>query len=130
MGKAAASTVAPERIVAEAAEPIESIESVDLDPLLGRVGDARLGLIGEASHGTSEFYRMRQRITRDLIERAGFDFVAVEADWPDAPRIDRYVRSTEGPARRMEAFGRFPTWMWRNEEVLGSSNGCATVTGD
>ncbi len=105
-------------LVAQAAEPFQGIDGADLAPLLERIGDARLVLIGEASHGTSEFYRMRQRITAELIERKGFSFVAVEADWPDAARIDRYVRDLEHPMRQADIFGRFPTWMWRNHEVL------------
>ena len=78
-------------LVREAAEPIDGIDGVLVDALLERIGDARLVLIGEATHGTSEFYRMRARITRELIARRGFQFVAVEADWPDAARVDDYV---------------------------------------
>jgi erythromycin esterase-like protein/protein-L-isoaspartate O-methyltransferase len=106
------------RLVREAAEPIDDIETASVDALLERIGDARLVLLGEATHGTSEFYRMRARITRELIAKRGFQFVAVEADWPDAARIDDYVL---GGARRSKLeftpFARFPTWMWRNEEV-------------
>jgi protein-L-isoaspartate(D-aspartate) O-methyltransferase len=107
-------------LVAEATEPVPSIEEADLRPLLGRIGDATLVLIGEASHGTSEFYLMRARITRELIERGRIRFVALEADWPDAARVDRYVRWLDRPRRADErdAFRRFPTWMWRNQEVL------------
>ncbi|MDX1661788.1 MAG: protein-L-isoaspartate(D-aspartate) O-methyltransferase [Gemmatimonadota bacterium] len=105
----------PARIGA-AAEPIDSIEAADLDGLLDRIGDARVVLLGEATHGTSEFYRMRARITRELIERAGFGIVAAEADWPDASRIDHYVRHVDAPPSEWTAFSRFPTWMWRNEE--------------
>lgn len=83
-----------------------------------RFGDARVVLLGEATHGTSEFYRARAAITRRLIERHGFNIVAVEADWPDAARIDRYVRHHAPRPRRGESFARFPTWMWRNAEVL------------
>lgn len=79
--------------------------------------DARVVLIGEASHGTSEFYRARAAITRRLIERHGFTIVAAEADWPDAAKIDRYVRQQQPPAWVEEGFKRFPTWMWRNQEV-------------
>jgi protein-L-isoaspartate(D-aspartate) O-methyltransferase len=107
-------------LVRETAEPIDDIETASVDALLDRIGDAKLVLLGEASHGTSEFYRMRARITRELIARRGFQFVAVEADWPDAARIDDYVL---GGGRRSNVeftpFSRFPTWMWRNEEVLG-----------
>jgi protein-L-isoaspartate(D-aspartate) O-methyltransferase len=111
-------------LVAEATEPVPSIEDADLRPLLGRIGNATLVLIGEASHGTSEFYEMRARITRELIERGRIRFVALEADWPDAARIDRYVRRPDHPRRADErdAFRRFPTWMWRNEEVLAFVN--------
>lgn len=103
-------------LIRGAAEPIGSIETVDLQPLLERIGEARVVLIGEATHGTSEFYRMRQRITRELIEHRGFRIVAAEADWPDAARIDRYVRQLDAPAEEWTAFARFPTWMWRNHE--------------
>jgi protein-L-isoaspartate(D-aspartate) O-methyltransferase len=99
------------------ARPFRSIESVDLDPLLARMGDARLVLIGEATHGTSEFYEMRERISRALITDKNFSFVAIEGDWPDAARIDHYVRHSEIPASEWTAFARFPQWMWRNNEV-------------
>ncbi len=108
----------PERIAAEA-EPFDDIDSADLDGLIGRIGSARLVLIGEASHGTSEFYRMRQRVSRELIERHGFRFIAAEADWPDAAAIDAYIRAGPGaPHQPRQIFRRFPTWMWRNAEVL------------
>src|SRR5690606_35957527 len=80
------------RLVAREAEPFDEIDTADLGALLRRIGDARVVLLGEATHGTSEFYRMRQRITRALIEEEGFTVVAVEADWPDAERVDEYVR--------------------------------------
>lgn len=83
-----------------------------------RYGDAQVVLLGEATHGTSEFYRARAAITRRLIEQHGFTVVAVEADWPDAARIDGYVRHHAKRPRRGESFVRFPTWMWRNLEVL------------
>lgn len=91
----------------------------DYDPLLRMVGDRAFVLLGEATHGTHEFYAMRSEITRRLIEECGFDAVAVEADWPDAYRLNRYVLGT-GDASVGEAFGdfrRFPTWMWRNRPV-------------
>jgi erythromycin esterase-like protein len=82
-----------------------------------RYAEAQVVLLGEASHGTSEFYRARAAITRRLIEEHGFTIVAVEADWPDAARVDRYVRH-RGPGKYDEhSFARFPTWMWRNREV-------------
>ncbi|WP_404712620.1 erythromycin esterase family protein [Sphingomonas sp. MMS24-J13] len=83
-----------------------------------RFADARVVLLGEATHGTSEFYRARAAITRRLIERHGFSIVAVEADWPDAARIDDYVRHQAPRPRLGDPFVRFPTWMWRNAEVL------------
>ena len=81
-------------------------------------GEAQLVLLGEATHGTSEFYRARAAISRHLIQNHGFNIVAVEADWPDAARIDRYVRHAGKADGEREAFARFPTWMWRNEEML------------
>src|SRR6266566_3845663 len=83
-----------------------------------RFGDARVVLLGEATHGTSEFYRARAAITQRLIVDHGFNIVAVEADWPDAARIDRYVRHLAPAREARPAFQRFPSWMWRNEEVL------------
>lgn len=106
-------------LVRETAEPFSEIEGADLGPLIERLGDSRLVLIGEATHGTSEFYRMRIEITKQLIERGRCQFVAIEADWPDAARIDQYVRRLQPvDGHRWEAFSRFPTWMWRNQEVL------------
>ena len=98
-------------------ESFDDFETADLDPMMKRIGDARVVLIGEASHGTSEFYRMRARITRRLIEEKDFTIVAAEADWPDAARIDNYVRHRDVPPSEWEAFARFPVWMWRNEET-------------
>lgn len=103
--------------LADAAESFSSIETADLDPLMSRIGAARVVLLGEATHGTSEFYRMRERITRDLIVKKGFRFVAVEADWPDAARVDHYVRHFQYSPSEWTAFAKFPTWMWRNTEV-------------
>jgi protein-L-isoaspartate(D-aspartate) O-methyltransferase len=103
--------------IAGACEPFASIQAAQLDALLARIGNARIVLLGEASHGTSEFYRMRDRISRELIAKKGFRFVAIEGDWPDAARIDHYVRHMEYPPSEWTAFARFPTWMWRNNEV-------------
>ncbi len=83
-----------------------------------RFADARVVLLGEATHGTSEFYRARAAITQRLIATHGFTIVAVEADWPDAARIDRYARHLAPPTSARQTFERFPTWMWRNEEVM------------
>jgi erythromycin esterase-like protein len=93
----------------------------DYDELLGLVGDCSFVLIGEASHGTHEFYRERARITRRLVEEYGFTAVAAEADWPDAYRVNRYVMgmSLDGDAdAALSDFRRFPAWMWRNRDVL------------
>jgi protein-L-isoaspartate(D-aspartate) O-methyltransferase len=103
--------------IAGRAEEFDSIENAELDALLNRIGDARVVLIGEASHGTSEFYRMRARITRELIAKKNFSFVAIEGDWPDAARIDNYVRHFETAPSEWTAFARFPAWMWRNRET-------------
>lgn len=103
-------------LVREAAEPFADIESADLGSLLDRIGDARVVLLGESTHGTAEFYRMRARITRALIQR-GFDIVAVEADWPDAAAVDRWTRGLDPGPTASKAFTRFPAWMWRNRET-------------
>src|SRR5205807_9284418 len=90
----------------------------DYDPLMERIGEARFALLGEASHGTHEFYRERAEITKRLIEEKGFSGVAVEADWPDAYSVNRYVRGASDDVDAVEAlsdFRRFPTWMWRNK---------------
>jgi len=103
--------------IAASSEHFDAIDSADLDPLLRRIGDAQVVLLGEATHGTAEFYRMRARISRELIERKGFSCIAIEGDWPDAARIDHYVRHAETPPSEWTAFARFPVWMWRNREV-------------
>jgi erythromycin esterase len=106
--------------VGEAGSPLRG--DADLDPLLERIGDAHVVLLGEASHGTSEFYTWRDRISRRLIEEKGFSFIAVEGDWPDCHAVNRYVKG-KGEARAtardvLHAFERWPTWMWANEEVV------------
>ena len=103
--------------ISRTSEKFTSIESANLEPILRRIGDARVVLLGESTHGTSEFYRMRERITRELIEKKGFSFIAIEGDWPDAARIDHYVRHSKLPPSEWTAFARFPVWMWRNREV-------------
>jgi erythromycin esterase-like protein len=95
--------------------------TADYDPLLERIGEARFVLLGEASHGTHEFYRERAEITKRLIAEKAFTAVAVEADWPDAYRVTRYVRGGGDGKNAVDALGgfkRFPTWMWRNVDVL------------
>lgn len=100
--------------------PLEGKDS-DYLPALDLVGDAKLVLLGEASHGTHDFYQTRAEITRRLITEKGFNPVAVEADWPDAYRVNRYVRGNGEDAdadSALQGFERFPTWMWRNTVVL------------
>jgi protein-L-isoaspartate(D-aspartate) O-methyltransferase len=115
---AARTTSALSTLVREDAERLSGVETGAIDALLARASEARVVLLGEATHGTSEFYRMRSRVTRELITKHGFQFVAVEADWPDAARVDEYVL---GEKRRstheFKPFARFPTWMWRNSDV-------------
>jgi protein-L-isoaspartate(D-aspartate) O-methyltransferase len=108
------------QLVREVARPLASIEGARFDDLLERIGDARVVLIGEATHGTSEFYRARVELTKRLVRDRGFRIVAVEADWPDAAAVNRYVQTLRnGHAVAGEAFMRFPQWMWRNDETLG-----------
>src|SRR5947209_3354212 len=101
------------------ARPLQAAE--DLDPLLERIGDAHYVLLGEASHGTSEYYTWRATLSQRLIREKGFSFIAVEGDWPDCYRVNRYVKGYReaGSSARdvLHAFERWPTWMWANEEV-------------
>jgi erythromycin esterase len=94
----------------------------DLDPLMERIGDARYVLIGEASHGTHEYYAWRSALTRRLIQERGFSFVGVEGDWPDCYAVNRSVTHAPGapadPGEVLHGFARWPTWMWANREVL------------
>jgi erythromycin esterase-like protein len=97
--------------------------AADLDPLLDHIGAARYVLLGEASHGTHEFYAWRATISHRLVEEKGFSFIAVEGDWPDCYRVNRYAKGDDegGDNARdvLHAFERWPTWMWANEEVVG-----------
>jgi len=104
-------------LIAHAAEPLPDFDDSDFAAAFDRYKDCRIVLLGEASHGTAEFYRARAAITRRLIERHGFTIIAVEADWPDAAVVDRHVRHRPAPARSEPPFQRFPTWMWRNTDV-------------
>jgi erythromycin esterase-like protein/predicted phosphoribosyltransferase len=123
----------PERAAGQSAADAQLIEALrttvhpltgatqDFDPLMARIGDARFVLLGEASHGTHEFYSERAEITKRLIKEKHFVAVAVEADWPDAYRVNRYVRGVSNDIDATEAlseFRRFPTWMWRNLVVV------------
>ncbi|GAA4090605.1 erythromycin esterase family protein [Actinomadura miaoliensis] len=106
--------------VTRLALPIE--EETDLDPVLDRIGDARCVLLGEASHGTHEYYAWRAALTRRLIVERGFSFVAVEGDWPDCWRVHRSVTGAPGadgdPYAALDAYRRWPTWMWANHETV------------
>ena len=103
--------------IKEKAIPFSSINEYPLDNLLNRIGDAKVVLLGEASHGTSEFYLSRQAITKALIEKKGFNIVCAEADWSDVEQINAYVRDLNAK-RNWMPFNRFPQWMWKNKEVL------------
>ncbi|MFI4974941.1 MAG: erythromycin esterase family protein [Caulobacterales bacterium] len=100
-----------------AAESLPDIDDPGFAAAFDRYAGARVVLLGEASHGTSEFYRARAAITRRLVERHGFEIIAVEADWPDAAAIDRHVRLKPHQPMSVPPFSRFPTWMWRNSDV-------------
>lgn len=105
--------------IRNAAHPLHS--PADYTPLIDLIGDAHFVLIGEASHGTHDFYAERAEITKQLIQKKDFTAVAVEADWPDAYRVNRYVRGCSSDTSANEALGefqRFPNWMWRNTDVL------------
>jgi erythromycin esterase-like protein len=122
VGPAAAGAQGPTEVAVVRSEAMPVSDGVpDDDTLVDLVGDARFVLIGEASHGTQEFYAARARMTQRLVEEKGFCAVAAEADWPDAYRVDRYVLGRGDDATAEEAlrgFERFPTWMWRNTVVL------------
>src|SRR5205085_8510760 len=95
----------------------------DLDPLMARIDEARYVLLGEASHGTAEYYTWRARLSQRLIEEKGFSFIAVEGDWPDCYRVNRYVKgypdAGDSAHEVLHAFERWPTWMWANAEMVG-----------
>src|SRR5436305_11679039 len=97
-------------------------DASDLDPLLDRIGDARYVLLGEASHGTSEYYTWRAELSKRLIREKGFSFIAVEGDWPDCYRVNRYGKNYPNSGANahdvLHAFERWPTWMWANEEIV------------
>lgn len=117
----AAAHTSPKSLLKKSAHLLRDGEISDYDPLLDLIGDARFVLLGEASHGTHEFYRERAQITKRLITEKGFTAVAVEADFPDANRINRYVRGMGDDMDAIDSLGgfkRFPAWMWRNADVL------------
>ncbi|XVQ09864.1 erythromycin esterase family protein [Spirillospora sp. CA-255316] len=106
--------------VRESALPLEY--ETDLDPLMERIGDARCVLLGEASHGTHEYYAWRSALTRRLITERGFSFIAVEGDWPDCWEVNASVtrapHAPEDPRTVLDAYRRWPTWMWANQETV------------
>jgi len=107
-------------LVREIAQPLSG-DANDYDKLLELIGDARFVLLGEATHGTDEFYSERAAITKRLIAEKGFSVLAIEADWPDSTRVHRYVRGAMADAnadKALSGFRRFPTWMWRNTVVV------------
>jgi erythromycin esterase-like protein len=106
--------------IRQSAHPLTG-DAADFDPLLEMIGDSRFVLLGEATHGTHEFYRLRAQISKRLITDKGFTAVAVEADWPDAYRINQFIRfegADEDAVDALAGFQRFPAWMWRNADVL------------
>ena len=94
----------------------------DLKPLFDRIGDSRIVMLGEASHGTHEYYSWRAYISKKLIEEKGFSFIAVEGDWPDCYRLNRFIKGSEKAPEEayhvLQGFNRWPTWMWANWEVV------------
>src|SRR5437660_12423911 len=114
-------TIAPNRVFDSLKDILHALTGArgDYDPLMKLIGDARFVLLGEATHGTHEFYWTRAEITKRLIVEKGFVAVAVEADWPDAYRVNRYVRGSSDDATARDAlagFKRFPIGLWRNTE--------------
>src|SRR3954451_8866825 len=109
-----------DEVVHRIAHPLQT--QADLDPLLESIGDARFVLLGEATHGTSEYYRWRAQLSQRLILEKGFSFIAVEGDWPDCYRVNRYIKSYPGAGDSaqhvLDAFERWTTWMWPNWEVV------------
>jgi erythromycin esterase-like protein len=114
---------ASDRLVADLRAHSHPLRSpADLGPLLDRIGDARVVMLGEASHGTHEFYTWRAELSKRLIQEKGFGFISVEGDWPDCYRVNRYIKGyPRTPANARDAlatYRRWPTWMWANEEIV------------
>jgi erythromycin esterase-like protein len=109
------------KLLRQHAEPLPQPHEADFGACFDRFGNAKIVLLGEATHGTAEFYQARAAITQHLIEHHGFRIVAVEADWPDAAYIDRYIGHRAATPFPQDAFRRFPSWMWRNAEMLDFS---------
>lgn len=106
--------------ITEKCRPLQKIQ--DLDPLIDRIGNARIVMLGEASHGTHEYYNWRAEISKKLIEENGFNFIAVEGDWPDCYRVNRFIKGYENQDisafQVLQNFDRWPTWMWANWEMV------------
>lgn len=109
--------------IRQCAFPLNEME--DLAPLMKRIGDARIVMLGESSHGTSEYYSWRAYITQKLIKEKGFNLIAVEGDWPDCYRLNRYIKNYPGTGKNafevLKEFDRWPTWMWANWEIVALS---------
>jgi erythromycin esterase len=107
-------------VVQQIAHPLQT--EANLDPIMERIGNARFVLLGEATHGTSEYYLWRARLSQRLIQEKGFTFIAVEGDWPDCYQVNRYIKAYENAGASahsvLKAFKRWPTWMWANWEVV------------
>jgi erythromycin esterase len=106
-------------VIRQKSYPFSTIK--DMDPLFERIGDAKIVMLGEASHGTHEYYSWRTQISKRLIQEKGFNFIAVEGDWPDCYRLNRFIKGYEADAKTafqvLHQFNRWPTWMWANWEV-------------
>jgi len=116
-------TVSGDQIIERLKQVVFTVSGApsDYDPLIDIIGDATYVLLGEATHGTHEFYRARAEITKRLIQEKGFSVIAWEADWPDALRINRFIRGRgddRSPLESLADFKRFPRWMWRNADIL------------
>jgi protein-L-isoaspartate(D-aspartate) O-methyltransferase len=106
-------------LIYQSSEHFANIDKVNLNNLMDRIGDSHIVLLGESTHGTAEFYEMRARITKELIEKKGFNVIAVEADWPDSAHINNFIQGLESdPLLQTKPFSRFPTWMWANYSVM------------
>src|SRR4030095_13107988 len=107
-------------IIRDYAYPLQ--QKSDLQPLFDRIGDAKIVMLGEASHGTHEYYTWRVHISRKLIEEKGFNFIAVEGDWPDCYRLNRFIKNYrdagENSRQVLQEIKRWPTWMWAHWEIV------------
>lgn len=107
----------------EEEDHLKLLDQRDLDPLIERIGEAHHVLLGEASHGTHEYYAWRKAITKRLIQEKGFNFLAVEGDWPDCYKINRFIKGyadqNKSAVDLLKSFDRWPTWMWANWEIVG-----------